>query len=556
MAEVGVDLSNSALVDTGGGDESVGGRDTSTAASTENVTTENATTENAWNNRPRVNILRNERLKRNVLEINLEFDSLADKIDKEMIAKLFERMGIKRGELEGFQVKRKRIYAWMIPGTDLGKFCTDECFRLGPGLKTSMIKPMDRREVQVTIKGININTPDTFVFSYLAYFGKAQSWKVIYDEEKAGPLKGMKNGDRKFMVDFTAGKGMGTYHLIDGESVTVSYSGQRRTCGRCHEDARTCPGGGWARACEERGTPRLETRDHMRKLWAEIGFRPDNFELAVGSGEVMEEEVEVEARSFTPRAKAPVSLAAKERFAGVHVGNLPKEVDKADLMQVLEAHGLPEGMEENVKIYKHGKRSMAADIEPLTADICNLMIEKMNKKVIEIWDKLLHCSGISVISPRKPPPTSVALKTPTKNAPLPDDLPSIESPSATPPPPLNLATSAPFSNIPAQPAAVAVRPTKLDRKKAGKVKKTKLKPIAVKTPGSSFHPSEEDEESSEDELVTGEKKKAEARKMFRKDSVSVKEAVSVLNEVTKKHKISPQQSEERRVRNKGDSTIA
>ena len=103
---------------------------------------------------------------------------------------------------------------------------------------------------------------------------------------------------------------------------------------------------------------------------------------------------------------------------------------------------------------------------------------------------------------------------------------------------------------------MAVRPTKLDRKKAGKVKKTKLKPIAVKTPGSSFHPSEEDEESSEDELVTDEKKKAESRKMFRKDSVSVKEAVSVLNDVTKKHKISPQQSEERRVRNRGDSTIA
>ena len=126
MAEVGVELSNSAVADTGGGGEGVGSRDISAAA----------TTEIAWNRRPRVNILRNERLKRSVLEINLEFDTSADRIDKEMISKLFRRMGIRDGEIEGFQVKRKKIFAWMTPGTDLGKFCTDECFRLGPGLKT------------------------------------------------------------------------------------------------------------------------------------------------------------------------------------------------------------------------------------------------------------------------------------------------------------------------------------------------------------------------------------------------------------------------------------
>ena len=64
-------------------------------------------------------------------------------------------------------------------------------------------------------------------------------------------------------------EGLGTYHLVDGESVTVSYSSQRRTCGRCHQDSRTCPGGGWARASEEKKTPRLELREHMQKLWAE-----------------------------------------------------------------------------------------------------------------------------------------------------------------------------------------------------------------------------------------------------------------------------------------------
>ena len=101
--------------------------------------------------------------------------------------------------------------------------------------------------MQVTISGLNINTPDSFLFSYLAFFGKVSSHKVIYDTERNGPLVGVKNGDRRFLVDFTSGKGMGTYHLMDGEAVTVNYSGQRRTCGRCHKDSRSCPGGGWAR---------------------------------------------------------------------------------------------------------------------------------------------------------------------------------------------------------------------------------------------------------------------------------------------------------------------
>ena len=111
-------------------------------------------------------------------------------------------------------------------------------------MKTSVIKPMDKREVQVLISSNNINTPDSFVISYLSFFGKVSSHKVIYDKEKDGPLARVKNGDRRLLMDFTSGKGMGTYHLVDGESVTVSYSGQRRTCGRCHRDSRTCPMGG------------------------------------------------------------------------------------------------------------------------------------------------------------------------------------------------------------------------------------------------------------------------------------------------------------------------
>ena len=101
------------------------------------------------------------------------------------------------------------------------------------------------------------------------------------------------------------------------------------------------------------------------------------------------------------------------------------------------------------------------------------------------------------------------------------------------------------------------RQTKQERKKAGKQaeKAEKAKPICVKTPGSSLISSSCDEESSdEDESVAEEKKKVEAKKIFRQDSsVNVKDVVDALNDVSKKHKISPLQSEGRRVRKKGES---
>ena len=113
-----------------------------------------------------------------------------------------------------------------------------------------------------------------------------------------------------------------------------------------------------------------------------------------------------------------------------------------------------------------------------------------------------------------------------------------------------------MSGISIQSVSVTKRPTKTERKKAGKAKKAeRAKPICVKTPGSSLLSSSCDEESSdEDESVTEEKKKVETKKIFRQDSsVNVKDVVDALNDVSKKHKISPLQSEGRRVRKKGES---
>ena len=90
-------------------------------------------------------------------------------------------------------------------------------------------------------------------------------------------------------------------------------------------------------------------------------------------------------------------------------------------------------------------------------------------------------------------------------------------------------------------------------------KAAKLKPICVKTPGAPISGSSGDESSSDEEESEAEKlakkKKAETKKLFRSDSsLSVKEMAGAYSDLGKKHKLSPPQPEERRKRNKGEST--
>ena len=355
-----------------------------------------------YSDRVKVTIARSERLKRNVLEINLDSDSEASRLDKNMMAQLFKTMGVNKSELEGYQLLGKRkLFVWFPNGVDLTKYCRDECFRVAPGVKTALIKPMDNTEVVVTIKGININTPDTLLFSYLSHFGKLVSQKVVYDTEKDGPLEGLKNGDRKYKMDFTGGRGVGTFHIVDGANVMVSYSGQRKTCGRCNEDARTCPGGGWARSCDSKGGKRIELQDHMKKLWSEVGFNPESFDIDTATIDSAELDVD----NFTPPPRGVLDETDKAKFCGINIRNLPRDISETDLLTILENRGLPTG-QGKVSLHKY-KRSAGADIENLSAEVCSLIIETINEKFIEDLDRRIYCSGISELtSPTKLPPNS------------------------------------------------------------------------------------------------------------------------------------------------------
>ena len=163
----------------------------------------------------------------------------------------------------------------------LEKFCVAENTNIGKGLITGSIRPAGRQDVTVSITGLDFNTPDTLVQEYIQKFGgHVLSNCVIYSKFNDGPFSGKYTGERKYQVNFTDLKRhMGTYHYLDGARIRIFYRGNIKTCGRCHKSAHDCPGGAIAKICEENGGGRLSLADHMRKIWSEIGFSPQSFEL-------------------------------------------------------------------------------------------------------------------------------------------------------------------------------------------------------------------------------------------------------------------------------------
>ena len=235
------------------------------------------TTPGLYSEKLKVNVVRSERLKRKVLEINLESDERTRIIlDKDTIAQLIAKVGIDiKSQLEGYQTASRKLFVWCKDSVNLDRFCSEESIKVSDNIKTGLIKPMDRREVEVKIFRLNLNTPDSLVVEYISKHGNVASTKVIYDTDREGPLKGFKNGDRRYLVDFTNGRNLGTFHILDGANIRVSYSGQKKTCGRCHNVASKCLGSAIAKMCEMKNGLMLNcinnnlgrSSSSARKIW-------------------------------------------------------------------------------------------------------------------------------------------------------------------------------------------------------------------------------------------------------------------------------------------------
>ena len=91
----------------------------------------------------------------------------------------------------------------MAAGISLDRFCKDVGIRVTDDVITGIIRPAGKKDVTVSIVGLDFNTPDSFVTDYLSKFGTVLNITVVYSKFESGPFKGKYNGERKYQVDFS-----------------------------------------------------------------------------------------------------------------------------------------------------------------------------------------------------------------------------------------------------------------------------------------------------------------------------------------------------------------
>ena len=369
----------------------------------------------SYSDRLMMNVKRTERLKRKVLEITLEVDNQVQvRVERSDAAKVATRIGLDPlRDLEGYQIcpgNSKKILLWLKESCNIERYCKDEVYRVAPGIRTGFIRPMDRRQVVVTVKGLNFNTPDSLVVEYLNKHGKVTNQKVIYDVDREGPFKGIRNGDRKYQCDFTQGINLGSYHIIDGHKVFIFYVGQKKTCGRCFKTSGECLGGGIARQCDEKKGQKVKLVDHMAEHWREIGFQPSDFKLEVEDSE-SNEDVPIHTNlSFTPvTTRVEPSKEDINLYTGVVVKNIPEALPEKDIRELFVNAGVDEGDLE-IKLVTHNGK-VTAEVINLESETCCKLIESLNET--KVGENKIYCRGFSDLS--SPPKTNPEAEVEQKN---------------------------------------------------------------------------------------------------------------------------------------------
>ena len=154
---------------------------------------------------------------------------------------------------------------------DISKFLyQNESYVVKEGVRTSTIRPAGKKEVMVTVLGLH-----QAVMRYLGANGEVNiAEKVIHHVFPGTPgstlCAGKFNGNRSYVMKVM--QPMGSYHIFDGEIVTMRYPGQEWSCARCHQVRRSCPGHAVARNCT---AERVLLSSHMAAHWEKIGFKPD-----------------------------------------------------------------------------------------------------------------------------------------------------------------------------------------------------------------------------------------------------------------------------------------
>ena len=344
-------------------------------------------------------------LKKNVLEIVLDKDEKgAFMVSDHDCAKVMSKLGLDNRpgiHVESVQIcpnGRGIILITLKDEIPPERFCRYDVMEItASGIRAVNVKPAGKRDIVITIKGLHPNTMDEGVIEYLSKYGRIVTTKVIYGIYGEGPLKGIKNGDRSYKVELQPNVNIGTYHLLDGNKVTIRYPGQQSTCARCHEVARNCRGGGMAKRCEAAGGLKVDFSQHILKLWKSIGYSPEVLEIAAayddhGEGEEVPQLHQQVGGSFTP-AKV---VSDPDKFTGVIIKQFPKETDDGDIMEFLTRSGLPSTSKDNVLIRSNG----IVSIKDISNHICKVLIGNIHNK--RAFNRNLFCNGIIPLTPAKP----------------------------------------------------------------------------------------------------------------------------------------------------------
>ena len=282
---------------------------------------------------------------------------------------------------------RGKILITMKKDIQLDRFCRYDSFEVtSSGIRSMMIKPAAKKEVVITIKGIHPNTRDSVVMNYLSKFCKLVTTKVVYGIFSDGPLKGIRNGDRSYKVEVKPGENIGSYHVLEGQKVSLKYPGQQQTCGRCHKTPRHCKGGGIAKKCQAEGGTRVEFTDYILDLWKAVGYCPADVDLNPEMN--AEDDSEQNVEKFTP-AKYPVTV--NEKFCGVSISRYPKGID----VEILCRLGLSESKKDNIIIKKNG----FVTVKNLGEEDCKLLIDGIHGK--QFFERKMFCNGIVPLTPEK-----------------------------------------------------------------------------------------------------------------------------------------------------------
>lgn len=94
----------------------------------------------------------------------------------------------------------------------------------------------------VTQLPLEVDDEDVMNYS-IKVGGKPSNQPPQYLNYLDGPMKGYRNGERRYRVDFSGLQTqMGSSHPIKKAKVKIIYRDNFETCGWCHQSASGCPG--------------------------------------------------------------------------------------------------------------------------------------------------------------------------------------------------------------------------------------------------------------------------------------------------------------------------